>query len=1038
MAAESFRTVGALLRRHRVQAGLTQDELAARAGLGPRTVRDIEGGRVRVPRYRSVAALSAALALSDADRRELRTILAAVCDGRVLGVGVLGPLSVSRGGRAVDAGPPLRRDLLGLLALRSGHVVPFHEIIDVLWGERPPKTCATLVHVHIAKLRCVLEPQRAPRSKSQAIVLTGGGYLLDGESVQVDLAQFDRHTAHARQALETGEATRAFERFEEALRCWRGPVLAAAAARLRQHPDAVAAARRRVTTAMSYADVAFEIGRPGQVTAMLRTLVEQEPLHEGLHARLMLALAGSGEQAAALRLYTDLRERLRDELGTEPDGELRATHLRVLRGQIPAVGSTTVAGGIRIARRVRRPAQLPADPVAFVGRRDQLRRLDALLASRATGHPNVAVISGTAGVGKSALAVHWAHLVTDRFTDGQLHVNLRGFDPSASPMAAGDAVRLFLDALEVPPQRVPADLDAQLGLYRSLIAGRRILLVLDNARDADQVRPLLPGSPHCLALITSRNDLTGLVAAEGACPVVLDPLSAAEARQLLDQRLGPGRVAAEPAAAEEVIVRCAHLPLALVIVAARAATDRGLPLAALAAQLCQAKCLDALTADDLVTDLRAVFSWSYRTASPAAARLFRLLGLHPGPDVGVPAVASLVGIPLVEAHRLLGELTRGHLLAEASPGRFGFHDLLRAYAVELTERVDSDTERQAATHRMLDHFLHTGHRAALLLEPNRVPLPLTSAVPGVVSQQITDHSQALRWFTAEHAVLLAVLGRASSAGFDTHTEQLAWTLTDFLQRQGHWRDQATIHRAALHAARRRRDVLAQARAHRHLGRASTLLGDYSEAHTQYRHAITLSGEVGDLAGQAHTHLNMANTAGHEGDAWKGLHHAQQALELFHGAGNQYGQAICLNTIGWFCALTGNPERALTCCHQALTLLRDLGDHSGQAVTLDSVGFAHHQLGQYSRAVEWYRQSLALFTELGDRYYQAAVLRRLGDTHLAAGDPAAARDAWHRALDIFDQLGHPEATTLLAKIDALDEPGPRTAPQRDPRQMTARG
>jgi hypothetical protein len=403
----------------------------------------------------------------------------------------------------------------------------------------------------------------------------------------------------------------------------------------------------------------------------------------------------------------------------------------------------------------------------------------------------ISALSGTAGVGKTTLAVHWAHRVSARFPGGQLYVNLQGFDPGGAALEPGEAVRGFLEALGVPVARIPADLPAQTGLYRSLLAGQRVLVVLDNARDVEQVRPLLPGSPGCLAIVTSRNHLTGLVATEGAYPLTLDLLPTADACDLLTRRLGSGRVASEPAAVDEIIAGCARLPLALTIAAARAATSPDFPLAVFATELHEAtRVLDPFHGGDLATDVRAVFSWSYRALSAGAARLFRLLGLHPGPDIGLAAGASLAALQPAEARALLAELTRAHLLAEHAPGRYAFHDLLRSYAAEQAQARESQQERDAAVHRILDHYLHTAHRTAMLIEPHFDPLSLVPAQPGVVLGAAGTAEDAMAWLTAEHAALLAAVLLAADAGHGRHAWQLAWAVTTAFIRRGSWPDNA--------------------------------------------------------------------------------------------------------------------------------------------------------------------------------------------------------------------------------------------------------
>ena len=441
-----------------------------------------------------------------------------------------------------------------------------------------------------------------------------------------------------------------------------------------------------------------------------------------------------------------------------------------------------------------RPAQLPHAVAGFVGREDVLAALDARAVTMAGGGPSPAVtlvVAGTAGVGKTALVVHWGHRVARRFPDGQLYANLRGFDPSGSVVSPAEALLGFLNALGVPPERTPTDLSARVGLYRSLLAGRRVLVVLDNARDADQVRPLLPGAPGCLVVVTSRDDLSGLVAVEGARPLTVDVLSADEARRLLAARLGPDRIAAQPAApwlgrgaapdaadpakaVEEIIVRCGRLPLALAIVAARAAARPGLPLARLADELREAG-LAALSIADSATDVRAVFGWSYQTLGEEAARLYRLLGLHPGPDLSLPAVASLAGADPPTVQAWLGVLTRAHLLTEPAPGRYTLHDLLRAHATELAVAVDDAADRHEAVLRLLDHYVHTGHTAALLLHPERDAPPLPPPREGVVRVEPSTANAAAAWFAAEHDTLLAAADRAAD-GFEAHARHLAWIL----------------------------------------------------------------------------------------------------------------------------------------------------------------------------------------------------------------------------------------------------------------------
>jgi tetratricopeptide (TPR) repeat protein len=489
-----------------------------------------------------------------------------------------------------------------------------------------------------------------------------------------------------------------------------------------------------------------------------------------------------------------------------------------------------------------------------------------------------------------------------------------------------------------------------------------------------------------------------------------------EARDLLAYRLGPARTRAEPKAVDEIIARCARLPLALAIACARASTRPGSSLAGLADELRDAAAgLDALYGGDPATDIRAVFSWSYRTLDTDAARLFRLLGLHPGPDVTAPAAASLAAAPPARVRRLLAELTRAHLLTEPTSGRYTFHDLLRAYAVEQTDAHDSAEQRHAATHRILDHYLHTAHAGALLQTPQRESITLAEPLPGVIPEHLNSHDAAQTWFTAEHAVLLAAVERAAAAGFDTHAWQLAWALRTSLFRRGLWLEQVAVQRIALAAARRRDDRVGQGQTLRSLAKVYYRLGRLAEADTNYRQALDVYVDLGDLAGQALTQLGLREVAERRGRLSDGLVHAERALDLYRATGFRVGQASALNAIGWNHAQLGDYRQALTCCQQALALLADQGYRDGEAATWDSVGYAHRGLGDYEQAAICYQHAIDLFRDLGDRYNEADALTSLGDTQHAAGSTDAARKAWHAALEILDQLGHPDADQVRGKL-----------------------
>jgi DNA-binding SARP family transcriptional activator/DNA-binding XRE family transcriptional regulator len=731
--------LGELLRRHRRNAGMTQQELARRAGMSVRGLRDIEHDWVQRPQVGSVQRLSVALRLAEADRRRLQAVAGATATriSEGLDICVFGPLRVRYDGVALLVSQSRLRCLLGLLAVQPDRVVGRDEIVDALWSQAPPHTCRELVHTYVARLRRLLEPHRPRRTPARVIVSVGSGYQLEVDAEQLDVLRVDELVARAQQAQQAGELEMAYELLSQALGVWRGPVLADADAGLRQHPAVVALAQRRLAAGLVYADLAILLGRGEQAVAPLRMLRGDEPLHEGLYARLMLALAGCGQQAAALKLFAELRARLADELGIGPSAEVADVHLRILRQELPGpareqsslirepdpssdrAASTASQPPVQAT-----PAQLPAEVAAFTGRTRQREELDRLLEPGAdTTAVVISAIVGTAGVGKTALAVHWAHLVRDHFPDGQLYVNLRGYATTA-PMSPLQALAGFLRALGVPAEQVPVEPALAADLFRTLLAGKRMLLLLDNARSAEQVRPLLPGSPGCLVLATSRNRLSGLVAKEGAGRLILDVLTPSEAVGLMARILAKEWVAAERQAAEELAELCGLLPLALRIAAANLAGQRGQSIAGYVARLRQGDRLVELAVDgDPQAAVRTSFDCSYAVLEPDDRRVFRLLGLMPGPEFTGPAAAALAGIAVGQAERVLDRLASAHLLESRAPGRFGFHDLLRRYACDRSEGEDGDVERQAAISRLYDWYLHTADAADRLLYPEKLRRP---------------------------------------------------------------------------------------------------------------------------------------------------------------------------------------------------------------------------------------------------------------------------------------------------------------------------
>ncbi|BBH70807.1 SARP family transcriptional regulator [Actinoplanes sp. OR16] len=915
---------------------------------------------------------------------------------------LFGEVQLVAAGRPLETGTPRQQAVLAALAVEAGRAVAIETIVDRVWGDNPPAEARNVLYSHVSRIRRMLR-QAVACGDGTVVRLERrhAGYVLDADPELIDIHRFARLAELGRDPSRAD--TEQARVLVEALSLWRGIPLAALTG------DWVSAVReswhrRRLDAAVHWARAELRLGRAEAVISTLPDLITEYPLAEPLEVLLMTALHTAGRDAEAMDRYVTVRQRLADALGADPGPELRALHQAILRGE-PA----TAPLGDR-----RAPAQLPPDVYGFTGREEPLRQMDALLDD---GH--TVVIDGMAGIGKTALAVHWAHRTAPHFPDGRLYVNLRGFDPTGTPVTPDEAVRGFLDALGVPPERIPVTLDAQTALYRSLLAGRRILVLLDNARDVEQVRPLLPGAPGCMTVVTSRNQLAGLVVTTGAHPMTLDLPPAGEARQLLVRRLGSGRVMADLPATDDIAAMCGRLPLALAIVATRAATRPGLPLSVLAAELREAQGgLEEFTDPDVASDVRAVFSWSYRQLSPPAAGLFRLLGLHAGPDIGMAAAASLAGRPVTEIRPLLAELARAHLI-QRTLSRYAFHDLLRAYATELASTVDDETERSAALHRVLSHYVASAHAADRLLNAHRDDPATPPPVPtGVEPERPAGRRPALDWFVAEHRVLLATLGRS---GDDALVWQLAWALVRFFAYHGHWQDSISALTVAVSSARRLGDSGKEAFAHRYLGCANIRLGGFTEAGARLRDALTLYRAAGDLAGEAHTRRHQAWLLECQGCYPEALAHARQALGLFHTAGHRAGEARALNAVGWFTAMLGDHAGAIDHCERALDLQRGLGDRFGQAETWDSLGYANQRLGRHTAAIVCYRTAVALYREFDDRYNEGDTTASLGDALYAAGDATSARDAWRRAADILDLLHHPDAGRVRAKLLAPTRP-----------------
>ncbi|MEV4432113.1 BTAD domain-containing putative transcriptional regulator [Streptomyces sp. NPDC049555] len=707
-------TFGAQLRWYRGRAGLTQRELAEKSGLSVRALRDIEQGRVQQPQTRTLQRLMECLGLDPEEVRRAGTGTAPDADADPdahppddrLRIGILGPLTIGLGGTELDVRAAKPRRLLALLALHHPQPVGLGEITRALWPTDPPPSYQGLIHTYVGQVRRLLLPPGAGPATPAASYLarTHTGYALCVERDQVDLTRFEDLSARARQARAAGDTAAAHDLAGRAYRCWRGPLLSDEPL-LTQDPAATAAAKRRIDSLLLYADLAMELRRPEQVVHPLRLVAEQEPLHEGLQARLMVALASCGEQSAALKVFTEVTHRLDRELGIAPGDEIRRAHLQVLRQELPWPRGEWLA---RLSGRGERPAppqprhppsappsckpsQLPGEARIHVGRAAETRQLDRLLLSPGEWHGQVpvALLTGLPGVGKTALALRWAHRVRERFPDGQLYVDLHGHSVRP-PLPAAAALTLFLRALGVADDRLPTAPDEAANTYRTLLSGRRVLIVLDNAGTAEQVRPLIPGNAECAVLVTSRNTLSGLVAREGIRRIGLDALGPDEALVLLTRLLGRARTEAEPQAAAELVRYCGGLPLAIRIVAAHLAENPGVGLAEYCSELGDDGPVRGLRVEgDRLSSVEATFELSYKALPEPVRRFFRLLATTDSGNVTALTMAERARMTPCEAIRMLRTLVDASLVQEYAHGCFRMPDLLRRYARVLVKSNDA-------------------------------------------------------------------------------------------------------------------------------------------------------------------------------------------------------------------------------------------------------------------------------------------------------------------------------------------------------------
>ncbi|HEV2377098.1 MAG TPA: BTAD domain-containing putative transcriptional regulator, partial [Streptosporangiaceae bacterium] len=831
--------------------------------------------------------------------------------------GLLGPMEVWQGSTRIPVNAPREQALLAVLLLNADRVVAAERLMELVWGDDPPAGTKDTMHTLVWRLR---------RQLGAVLVTSPPGYVVRVRPDQVDVQRFEAQLQLGRRAAAAGRAAQAADLLGSALALWRGEPLAGVAAEGLCRMECPRLAELHLQAVEARIDALLALGEHQAVVGELSSLVAAHPLREGLSGQIMTALYRCGRQAEALQVYQELRRALDEELGVEPGSEVRRLHQGVLRADpmldLPPPAPPAQAGaGLGSAP----PAQLPADVAGFSGRAGYLAELDGLLTARdCGGSVAIAAIDGTTGVGKTALAVHWAHQVRDRFKDGQLHLNLRGHD-AAAPMSPGEALSRLLRALGVAADQIPVEVDEAAALYRTLLAERRMLVVLDNASSADQVRPLLPGSPGCLVLVTSRDQLGGLVARDGAHRLGLGVLGPQEAEALLATMLGGDRVHDEPEATMGLASACARLPLALRIAAANITGRSGLSIGDYLAELVQGDRLSALAvAGDKQAAVQAAFDLSYRRLSGPQRRMFRLLGLVPGLDVSVSGAALLAETTVRQAGDALSALATAHLVEESARGRYTFHDLLRLYARQRVTSEESEPDRQAARRRLVSSYLSEVDAAARLLYPEKLRLPLPATRDGRAHASFDSPAAALAWLDAERPNLTAAVADAAEHGLGPMAWLLADALRGYFYLSMHTTDWRQAAQAALAAARSEGHLRAQAAAHLSLADLDWRASRHREAISHYTEAVTLSQQAGWAEGEATALGNLGTVHWQAGRLDTAAEHCRRALAIHRHSGNLGGQAIAVGNLGTVCWQAGRLAEASRHHAEALVLNRRTG------------------------------------------------------------------------------------------------------------------
>jgi DNA-binding SARP family transcriptional activator len=954
---------------------------------------------------------------------------------------ILGPLEAWTGQGWTAVRAPKWRALLATLVLTPGRLVATDQLIDDLWGESPPAKASNLVSVYVHHLRKLIGD-----TGGQVLVTRAPGYQIVLAPGDLDADRFGRLYADGRAALTAGDNEQAADLLAAALAEWRGRALADVPPTplVSAEADRLEWARLQALELRIEADL--RCGRHAEVTPELRRLLADHPLREALWALLMRALSGAGRQAEALEAYGAAREVIADELGVDPGTELQQLYQQILNADAmsPAAGGQATGAGAAPVAAAGPPAQLPADIADFTGRADEVAEVSRLLtgesptgagpertgstgpgaaAESLAGSPGavpVVLVAGSGGLGKTALAVHAAHLLAGRFSDGQLYANLLG---STEPLAPAEVLARFLRDLGTDAARIAVGDEERAAQFRTWLAGKRVLIVLDDARDAAQVRLLLPGSASCAVLITARRVMPELV---GSGLLDLNVLPPAEARALFGRVTGEARASAEPEATTSVLAACAGLPLAIRIAGARLAGRGGWTVRVLADRLSDERHrLDELRAGNLA--VRASFEVSFAslpaavgTAAIDSARTFRLLGLWTGPSIARPAAAALAGHPGPDVAEALEVLVDAHLLETPEPDVYRFHELLRVYAADLARAQESEQDRLAAVNRLLTWYLHAVEGAAAVISPQHKRVPLGPAPQQLELPAFRTLEEALQWCEAERAGLVAATRLAAEWGLPEFAWKLAAAAMSFFYRRSHWADWVTTHQVGLAGARQAGDWVAEAWMLNNLGMAYGVQRMPGSV-TCFEQAVTLYRELGDLEGEGRAATNLANANFELGRFEEALAMGEQALAVQRRAGQRYGEGIALGNIGGACQHLGRFDQAIAHLEDALVIFRELGERDAEASSLGDLGDAYLGLDRISDAVACYEQSLAIQRDITDLHGQAETLQRLSQARLQAGAPDDARELLLEALRLFVQLGdNAQAAKLRASLTGSGE------------------